>query len=300
VVKEERRLRIDNAPYGSSSLAAAYEVPYNSESCFAYGHNVIGSMDDLNAAELADVQDFFNTYYAPNNATLTVVGDFDIAQARQMIGEYFGDLRRGTPPPAVQCERPFSHLPVRRLIEDQNANLPALFSSYGMPDAASADVYALALLGDILGSGESSRLHQRLVKQERAALQVQSSANIRRGPGLFTTLAIPNQGVPVERVEALITEEIEKVRRSGITADELAKAKNRYRARAIFGRQTALGKAEALQYFAHFHGDPAAYQAVFDRYMAVTRDDVRRVANQYLTPQNRAVVLTQPAARASN
>nr|MBA2572194.1 insulinase family protein [Gemmatimonadota bacterium] len=105
---------------------------------------------------------------------------------------------------------------------------------------------------------------------------------------------------PVDRVEALINEEIEKVRRNGVTADELNKARNRYRARTVFGRQTALGRAEALQYFAHFHGEPAAYQAVFDRYMAVTRDDIRRVANQYLTPQNRAVVLTQPAARASN
>ncbi|MDQ3309701.1 MAG: insulinase family protein [Gemmatimonadota bacterium] len=300
VVKEERRLRIDNAPYGSSSLAAAYEVPYNSESCFAYGHTVIGSMEDLNAAELSDVRDFFSTYYAPNNATLTVVGDFEIARARQLIQEYFGDIRRGTPPAPVQCEKPFSHLPVRRTIEDRNANLPALFASYGMPDASSPDVYALSLLGDILGSGESSRLHQRLVKQERAALQVQTSADIRRGPGLFTAFALPNQGVPVDRVEALINEEIEKVRRNGVTADELNKARNRYRARTVFGRQTALGRAEALQYFAHFHGDPAAYQTVFDRYMAVTRDDIRRVANQYLTPQNRALVLTQPAARASN
>lgn len=300
VVKEERRLRIDNAPYGSSSLAAYYEMPYNSETCFSYGHTVIGSMEDLTAADLSDVRDFFSTYYAPNNATLTVVGDFDVAEARKLIQQYFGDIRRGTPPPPVQCERPFSHLPVRRTIEDRNANIPALFASYGMPDAASADVYALALLGDILGSGESSRLHQRLVKQERVALQVQAGTNIRRGPGLFTTFALPNQGVPVDRVEALINEEMEKVRRNGVTADELEKAKNRYRARTIFGRQTALGRAEALQYFAHFHGDPAAYQAVFDRYMAVTRDDVRRVANQYLTQQNRAVVITQPAARASN
>ena len=296
VVKEERRLRIDNSPYGSSFLAASYEVPYNNETCFAYGHTVIGSMEDLNAADLSDVRDFFSTYYAPNNATLTVVGDFEIAQAKQLIQQYFGDIPSGKPAPAVQCEQPFSHLPVRRVIPDKNANLPALFMSYGIPDAASPDVSALSLLADILGSGESSRLHQRLVKQEKAALQVQTSANIRRGPGLFSGIAIPNQGIAVDRLEALITEEVEKIRRNGVTVDELEKAKNRYRARTVFGRQTALGKAEALQYFAHFYGDPAAYQTVFDRYMAVTRDDIRRVANQYLTAQNRAVVITQPAA----
>ncbi|MBA2243954.1 MAG: insulinase family protein [Gemmatimonadetes bacterium] len=296
VVKEERRLRVDNQPYTGSFLRALYQASYNAESCFAYGHDVIGSMDDLNAAELRDVQEFFDTYYAPNNATLTVVGDFDPAEARRLIQEYFADIPSGQAPAPVECGNPFVHLPVSETVPDPRANLPAFISSYGIPEAGHPDSYALTLLGQILGSGESSRLNQRLVKEEQAALQAQASANVRRGPGVFLALGISNQGVEVDRLERLIGEEIEKIRRSGVTQPELDKAKNQYRARTIRGRQTALGRAEALQYFAHFHDDPAAIRTDLERYQAVTQADIQRVANQYLTPQNRAVVIAQPAA----
>ncbi|MGH7459231.1 MAG: M16 family metallopeptidase [Longimicrobiaceae bacterium] len=296
VVKEERRLRVDNQPYTSSFFKALYQVPYNAETCFAYGHDVIGSMDDLNAATLDDVQSFFDTYYAPGNATLTVVGDFDAGEAREMIEEYFGDIPAGPPPPAVECTAPFSGLPAREVVPDPNANLPAFLATYGMPKAGHPDSYALSLLGSILGSGESSRLHQRLVKDEEAALAVQSSANIRRGPGLLLVFSLPNQGVEIGRVEELVDEEIERVRQQGVTAAELEKAKNRYRYQTLSGRQTVLGRAEDLQYFAHFHGDPAAIRDDLDSYAAVTREDIQRVANQYLVPGNRAVVIAQPAS----
>jgi zinc protease len=294
VVKEERRLRVDNQPYTSSFLHALYTAPYNARSCFAYGHEVIGSMADLDAAETRDVQEFFNTYYTPNNATLTVVGDFDPAEARSLIQKYFGEMRPGPSPPPVECATPFSHLPARDTVRDSRANLPAILQSHGIPQAGHPDAYALSLLASILGSGESSRLHQRLVKQEKAALQVSSSANVRRGPGVFVIFSIANQGVGVDRLETLAGEEIEKVRRNGVTPAELEKARNQYRARTVRGRQTALGKAEALQYFAHFHGDPAAIRTDLERYMAVTPADIQRVARQYLVPQNRAVVVTQP------
>lgn len=297
VVKEERRLRIDNQPYGSSFLASSYEVPY-AESCYAYDHSVIGSMDDLNAAQINDVQDFFGTYYAPNNATLTVVGDFDQAAATAMIEEYFGGIPSGPPAPAVECQNPFSHLPVRETIQDSNASVPAWFASYGMPSVESNDIYALTLLGNILGSGESSRLYQRLVKTEKVAAAVSAGTDVRRGPGLFTVFGIPVQGIGVDRIQTLVDEEIARVRERGVTADELVKAKNSYRARTVLSRQTALGKAEELQFAKHFYGDPNAVNTVIQKYLAVTQDDIRRVANQYLIPKNRAVVVTQPAAAA--
>lgn len=297
VVKEERRLRIDNSPYGSSFLAASYEAPY-AESCFAYDHSVIGSMEDLNAAELADVQAFFNTYYAPNNATLTVVGDFEPAAAKAMIQEYFGGIPSGAPAPPVECENPFSHLPTRQTIRDPNANLPALFASYGAPVAGSPDTYPLALLAAILGQGESSRLHQRLVKQEQAALDAQSFFDERRGPGIFVTYAIANQGVGIDRIEKLLAEEIEKIRTSGVSVAELQKAKNQYRSNEVRSLQTALGRAEKLQYYAHYAGDPAAIRNDLEHYLAVTPADIQRVANQYLAPDNRATVITEPAPAA--
>jgi zinc protease len=296
VVKEERRMRIDNAPFGRSQLAAFYYAPYDPATCFPYAHSVIGSMEDLDAATLEDVREFFDTYYAPNNATLAVVGAFDAAEARGLIQQYFGGIRPGTPPPTPACTEPFRHLPVRETIEDGNATLPAVFATYGAVAAEHPDAPALSLLGLILGAGETSRLHQRLVRQEQAALNVSAFANPRRGPGLFAVFAFANAGVEPARLEALLDEEIARLKRDGVTAEELERARNRERAGAVMGRQTVMGRAEALQWHNHFLGDPGAIRTEMARTAAVTADDVRRVANQYLRPDNRAVVTTLPGA----
>jgi zinc protease len=299
VVKEERRLRVDNAPYGASQLQAFYYAAYDSTTCFPYAHSVIGSMQDLDAAQLEDVQAFFDTYYAPNNATLTIVGDFDPAEASRLVQQYFGDIPSGTAPPRVECTDAFRHLPVRREISDPHARLPALFSSYGAVPAGHPDSYALALLGTILGVGESSRLHQRLVRDEQAAISAQVSSTFRKdGPGLMIVIATANIGVATERLEGLIAGEIERVQRDGVTADELEKAKNRYRANAVLGRQTVMGRAEALQWHNHFLGDPGAIRTAMERHMAVSAEDIRRVARQYLRPDNRALIVTQTATAA--
>lgn len=297
VVKEERRLGVDNSPYGSSFLQAMYYAPYDSTSCFAYAHSVIGSMEDLDAAQLEDVQAFFDAYYMPNNATLTVVGDFDPTEARSLIGEYFGAVPAGTPPPPVECRDAFGGLPSRQTVEDGNARLPAFIASYGAVRADHEDSHALTLLASILGQGESSRLHERLVREEQAALQAQTFTSLRRdGPGLLVFLAVANQGVEADRLGELIAEEIALIRDEGVTAEELDKAKNRHRASTIRGRQTVMGRAEALQWYNHFLGDPGAIAEQLERAMAVTAADISRVAGRYLTDQNRAVVITQPVA----
>jgi zinc protease len=297
VVKEERRLGVDNSPYGSSFLQAMYYAPYDSTTCFPYAHSVIGSMEDLDAAQLEDVQAFFDAYYMPNNATLTLVGDFNVAEARSLIQEYFGPIAAGTPPPAVECRDAFRGLPSGQTVADGNATLPAFIASYGAVQAGHDDSHALTLLASILGQGESSRLNERLVRQEQAALQAQAMSSLRRdGPGLMVVLAIANQGVEADRLGELIGEEIARIRDEGITAEELEKAKNRYRASTIRGRQTVMGRAEALQWSNHFLGDPGAIRTQMERAMAVTADDIRRVAARYLTDQNRAVIITQPVA----
>jgi zinc protease len=299
VVKEERRLRVDNQPYGTSQLQALYYGPYDPAGCFAYGHSVIGSMEDLNAAELRDVQEFFDLYYAPNNATLTVVGAFDPAEARALIEQYFGGIPSAPAAPAVECENPFANLPSRETMRDTNARLPAFWASYGGVSAGHDDSYALSLLANIIGQGESSRLHQRLVQREQAAVGTGMFGVFRRGPGLLVVQAVANQGVDTDRLEQLVDEEIARVRSEGVTADELEKAKNRYRATAVMGRQSVMGRAEALQWHNHFLGDPAAIRTELDRYMAVTLDDIRRVADRYLVPNNRAVIITEPATAAA-
>jgi zinc protease len=295
VVKEERRLRVDNAPYGVARLNAFFYAPYDSVGCFAYAHSVIGSKEDLDAAQLEDVQAFFDTFYSPNNATLTLVGNFDRATARQLIHQFFSGIPAGPQPPQPTCVDPFRNLPVTQELTDPAVRLPGVFLSYGSVQVGHDDSHALELLGAILGVGETSRLHRRLVREERAALQASSFSGPRRGPGLFFVSAIANQGVGAERLIELVDEEIDRIRREGVTEEELERARNRARAAAVIGRQTVMGRAETLQWANHFLGDPAAYRTEMERMMAVTAEQVRAVANRYLTPDNRAVVITRPA-----
>jgi predicted Zn-dependent peptidase len=294
IVKEERRLRVDNAPYSPSLNLARSVAAYGAESCFSYSHDVIGSMDDLNAAQIEDVQQFFRTYYAPNNATLTLVGDFDPALARQLIQQYFAQIPAAEAPPPVQCETPFTNMPRRDTVRDANAPLPAFMATYGIVPIGHPDSYALDLLATIMGGGASSRLNQRLVKQERAASLAALFPDSRRGPGLLFVYLRANQGVDASRLEQLLDEELQKLLADGVTDAELERAKNQQRAGFIRGLQTAMGRAESLQSYALYHGDPGAIRTDLQRYQAVTRDDVLRVARQYLRPDNRAVVVTIP------
>ncbi len=294
IVKEERRLRVDNAPYGLSLNRIRTSAAYNAQSCFPYSHDIIGSMADLDSAQIADVQQFFRTYYAPNNATLTLVGDFQPAQARQLIQQYFAGIPSAPAPPPVVCEDPFRDLPSRDTIRDANAPLPAFMSAYGAVPVGHADSYALELLSTIMGGGSSSRLNQRLVKQERAASFAILFADLRRGPGIMLFYLRSNQGVDAERLEALLDEELATLLRDGVTEEELTRAKNQQRAGFIRELQTAMGRAETLQQYTLYFGDPATIRTALDPYQAVTRDDVLRVARQYLRPDNRAVVVTLP------
>lgn len=294
VVKEERRLRVDNAPYGTSQLQAGHYAAYDSTSCFAYAHSAIGSMEDLDAAELGDVQAFFERYYAPANASLAIVGAFDAPTARALVEEYFGPVPAGSEAPEAECEAPFVHLPVERRVSDPNAQLPAVWISYGTVPRSHPDAPALGILGQILGAGESSRLHDRLVRRERAAVQTDAVSATRAGPGLFQLLAVANQGVDDARLLALLDEEVEAVIDGGIEEAELERARNQVRASAIFGRQSVMGRAEALQAAHHYHGTPEAIRIRLLALEAVSAEDVRRVAATYLRPENRAVVITVP------
>jgi predicted Zn-dependent peptidase len=296
VVKEERHFRFDNAPYGTTQLAAYYEAPYSIASCFAYAHSVIGSPADLDAASLEDVQAFFDAYYAPNNATLTVAGRFDPPTARALIASYFGLIPSTEVPPEVPCENPFAELPLEISIQDPNAVLPAVFVSYGSVNAAHPDAPALDVLGEILGAGQSSRLFQRMVRGDEIALEVAAFSNTRRGPGIFQFLAIANQGVEPERLLAVLDEEIQRLIAASPGIDELERARNRLRAGALLSRQTTMGRAEALQAAQHFYGTPAAVATEIERLEAVTAEDVRRAAETYLRANRRAVLWTRPGA----
>ncbi len=292
-VKEERRLRVDNQPY-ARAIQDAFTMPFDSAGCFAYAHTVIGDMADLDSARLEDVQAFFDAHYKPGNAVLTVVGDFDEAEARVLIERYFGSIPAGAAVPDSDCDLRFGPGGRRLDVTDQNANLPAVAFVYPLPAQSHADAPALDLLGTILGGGESSRLNRRLVRQERAALASGGFTLLRRSASVGLYFGISNQGVEPARLETLLADEVAGLTRDSIATEELAKAKNQYRAGAIRARQTTQGVAEVLQTALRYHGDLEAANREIERYLRVTVADLQRVARQYLAPENRLTVVINP------
>ncbi len=298
-VKEERRLRVDNQPYSSALLEGVYLLQ-DSTTCFPYAHSTIGSMADLDAAETEDVRAFFGKYYLPNNATLVVTGDFDRAEARQLIQAYFGGIPRGPDPPPVECRYQFGTGAIRRNWPDPRATLPAVMHAYRVPEYAHPDYPALSLLATILGQGESSRLHVGVVRNRQLATAAFGFLNLlgpRRGPGAFLALGIANQGVSADSLEAGLASEVARLASEGVSAAELEKAKNSYLAERIRQQQLSLFMAEAIHTANLFLGDPAAVNTDPARYLAVTVDDIRRVAARYLVPENSLVLLITPEAR---
>jgi zinc protease len=299
-VKEERRLRVDNQPY-SAAFTDGLTWPFDSTTCFPYAHTVIGSMADLDAAKVPDVQAFFDTYYAPNNATLVVVGDFDPHQLRRLVNQYFAGVPSHPAPEAPHCQAgaAASTGASRREVHDAQANLDLVMRLYRIPEHRSADTPALEVLNIILGQGESSRLNVSVVRREKAAVGAGSILNpygSRNGPGVWAAYGIVNQGVSADRLDSLLNIHLDSIRANGITAAELEKAKNVLRAGFIDNRETTFGKAEELHHYLTFHASIDEINTDLDRLLAVTRDDVRRVANTYLAPENLTRVIVRPGA----
>ena len=297
VVKEERRMRIDNAPYGNGFLMLdTLHTDYK-----PYRHTVIGTMADLNAATAEDVISFYKKYYVPNNATISLAGDITVAQAKKMATEYFGALKKGGAiaplPPAAAAPRTDGER--RQKVEDKLASVPLLMVAYNVPEHKEKDTYALQMLARILGTGESSRLNQALVKETKVANFAGAFVDSRLRGGYLGFQAQPTQGNDVATVEKQLYEQIEKIQKEGINPQELAKAKRQFIAGAIMSRQTVMSKAEALQHARFMHNDIESVNTDLANYDAVTADDIRRVAQKYLTTANRTVVTVVPPQKAA-
>jgi predicted Zn-dependent peptidase len=221
-VQEERRLRMDNQPYGQTyekTGEQAYDNP-------AYKHSVIGSMEDLNAASVDDVATFFKTYYAPNNAVLSIVGDVDTKKTMALIEKYFGAIARQPDPKRPNLTEPTHTAERRSTIEDPLARLARVDVVYIVPPAGSPDSSALDVLSDVLSSGRSARLNQVIVREKQLATAVFAGAQDSRGPGLFQVFATVAPGKTPADVEAALYEEIEKVKAGPIADWEMEKAHN--------------------------------------------------------------------------
>jgi zinc protease len=289
-VQEERRLGVDNQAYGQL-FERFGETMYDN---FNYKHSVIGSMEDLNAATVDDVRDFFRIYYAPNNAVLALVGDFKTDEALAKVKKAFEDLPAQPRPPAVDTVEPEQTAERRFSYEDNLAQLPLLYIGYKGVIGNTPDAYALQLLGSVLGSGQSSRLYQKLVREKQLTLNAGSFVSTRRGPGAFQVSASIAPGKKIEEVEAVIYEEITKLQQEPVADWELEKAKQFAKRNAINARQSSLGLAANLAESAVAYNDPDLVNTRLDKIMAVTKADLQRVANQYLQAKKRTVGIALP------
>jgi zinc protease len=293
-VQEERRLRMDNQAYGKTFERIgeqAYDNP-------AYKHSVIGSMEDLSAASVDDVATFFKTYYAPNNAVLSIVGDVDTKKTMALIEKYFGAIARQPDPKRPDLTEPPHTAERRSTLEDPLARLPRLDIAWIVPPAQSPDSAALDVLSDVLSSGRSSRIYQSLVREKQLATSAGAFAADSKGPGLFSASATIAPGKKPEEVEAALYEEIEKVKNGPIADWEIEKAHNSARRSQAAQATSSLARAVQLGEYAMFYNNPNLINTRTDQILKVTAADVQRVAKKYLTKENRSVIITVPKAAA--
>jgi len=293
-VQEERRLRLDDQPYGKAQERFD-ELAFDN---FAYHHSVIGSMTDLDAASVSDVQDFFRTYYAPNNAVLALVGDLDTKATLAKVEKYFGSIPKQEAPQKVDLTEPEMKGERRETVDDKLARLAQLTIAYKIPPATSADAPPLSALGQILGGGESSRLYQKLVKEKQLCSSINSGAASRMGAGLFRITCTVRPGQKIEEAESLISEEIAKLHSAPVTDKELRRVRTSARRSAVAVRESALSRAMSLADNAANYNDPNRINTLTDKMTAVTAADVERVTKAYLRNDNRVVMYTLPAAAA--
>jgi zinc protease len=295
-VQEERRQRVDNQPYGKSS-ELQQEMIYDN---FAYKHSVIGSMEDLNAASVDDIKDFFRVYYAPNNAVLVIVGDFRTDDALAKVRKYFEGIPRQPDPPPVDQTEPAPREERRATVSDQLARATQVAIAFKTVPGNTPDFYASQVLSVALQGGQSSRLYQKLVREKELVTSVGGFSSENRGPGAFYITATLRPGVKTDAVEAAIYEEIERLQKESIADWELQKAKGATRRAFMQNAQRSLSTALTIGQYAVYYNEPGLINTRLDKVSAVTKADVQRVANKYLTRENRVVVITTPGRRAGN
>ncbi len=291
VVKEERRQRVENQPYGRLS-----EIIYDQAfTTHPYKHPVIGSMADLEAASIDDVREFHRTYYRPDNATLVIAGDFDPAMARSLVEREFGKVAKptGTVPRNIAPEPPRTQ--EKRVTVEEDWPLPAVVVAYPITYDGHPDSYPLHIAAKVLSDGTSSRIYQRLVYKERIALSAFGQANLIEHPNLFYAVAIVAPGHTPEQVSKALIEEMDRLVQEPISDRELERSKNQFARDYVLGRQTVQNKASALAHAVVLHGgDIATADGEFDIFQKMTAADVQRVARKYFTPQSRMVLTVMP------
>ena len=304
-VKQERRLSFDNQPYATAIVDKWPEMVFKN---WQSSHSLIGSFEDLNSATIEDVSKFFKTYYAPNNAVLTVVGDIKIADAKKLIQTYFGDIPSQPQPKHPDLTEPASVSPSSDTYKDPLAKVPGVVIGYPGPERGSDDYYALVVLDALLTGGDSSRLQLNLVKGKKSVIQYQgdlgwpfAAADDYRDPGQYATFFIYNPSFQANQIVDQYQDEIAKIQKEGISDTEIRRAVTLLLTAKLNELQTTLGRARLLAGFELLDGKPQIINSLLDRYAAVTPAQVQAVAKKYLSPDRRTTLAIQPepAAKAN-
>ena len=290
VVKEERRMRIDNQPFGRLS-----EIIYDqSYTVHPYKHPTIGSMADLEAASVGDVRSFYDTYYVPSNATLVLVGDFDSAEAMALVTRYFGRV----PAAAQPVPRDIPQEPLwesgRRVNLEEAWPLPAVVVVHKIPFDGHPDSYPLHFASKILSDGQSSRIYRRLVYEEQLALAAFGQGDIVEDPSLFFAVALVQPGRSPAEAERALRDELERLKTELVSSRELERVKNQFARDYILGRTSNQQKATHLAHAAVIHDDITTADGEFDIFMEITAEDVQRVAQTYFTDDNSLILTIMP------
>ncbi|HXH07882.1 MAG TPA: pitrilysin family protein [Vicinamibacterales bacterium] len=295
VVKEERRMRIENQPYGRLS-ELIYQHAFR---VHPYRHPTIGSMADLEAASIEDVREFYRTYYVPNNATLALVGDFEPEDTLALVRKYLGRVPRSPRPVPREIPKEPPQTEERRVRLEEPWPLPAVVVGYHITYDGHPDSYPLHIAAKILFDGQSSRIHRRLVYRDQVALAAFGQANIVEHPNLFYAVAIVQPGRSIEEAERTLIDEIERLKAEPVSAGELERAKNQFARDYVIGRESNQQKAAHLAHAVVIHNDIRTADGEYDIFANTTAEDVQRVARTYFRPENRIVLTVVPRGAGS-
>jgi zinc protease len=295
VVKEERRLRVDNQPFGRLN-----EIIFDQAfTTHPYKHPTIGSMKDLEAASVEDVRDFYRTYYVPANATLSIVGDFDTTQALGLVTQYFGRIPKSDRevPRDIPEEPPQTK--EKRVTVQESWPLPAVIVAYHITYDGHPDSYPLHIADKVLSDGQTSRIYQKLVYDKQMAVAAFGQANLIEHPNLFYAVAVVQPGHTTEAAANALIEEFERLKSQPISGHELQRAKNQWARDYVLSRESNQQKAMHLAHAIVIHKDVKSADGEYDILQNITAADVQRVAQIYFRPENRLVLTVMPSARGS-
>lgn len=296
VVKNERRQRVDNQPYGTA-FEKIGEIMYPKG--HPYNWSTIGSLEDLSAASMDDVKSFFRQYYTPNNTVLVVAGDFDEKQAKQWVDKYFGPIAKGSPITRPNPKMPQLEKEIRTTVDDPLAPLPRRFMVWHSVPQYTADEPALDILSYILSTGRTSRLQSNIVYGKEMAQTIGAFNSTSEIGGMFQVMITARPGRSLDEIEKEVDAELERIKNTPPTADEMNRALTSIESQTIYGLQTVLGKGSQISTFAGYLGKPSYFQQDLDRYRRVTAADVQRVAKTYLTDK-RLIMSYMPAKAAGS